>query len=96
MSACFICQTFDERVLILEKHHYLGKKYSDLTIWLCLNCHKKITDSQNKLPVKVRKSYYRRNKDIFALCSIGALYKELGQELINISFRLTKVRGAKK
>lgn len=89
-KSCFICDESDEKILILEKHHIYGKKYSKETVWLCLNCHKRITDEQNKLPVRVRKSYSRQDKDTVAIASIGALMKRMGYELLEISQRRSK------
>lgn len=88
---CFICKENYENVL--EKHHMFGKKYSDQTILLCLNCHRIVTDNQNSLPTKIRKSRHQNEKDIVAINSIGSLHFLTGKELIKISKRLSGVKN---
>jgi hypothetical protein len=90
MVQCFICGESDSRVLILEKHHIFGKKYSKQAVWVCLNCHKKITDGQNNLPTSIRKSSSSKAVTIFAIRSIGELMNACGEELIKISNKLAE------
>jgi len=52
MICCITCGESDPSVI--EFHHVLGRKISDLKVPLCKNCHAKITAEQNKLPPKER------------------------------------------
>lgn len=90
MKQCYICGESDPSILTLEEHHLFGRKFGKQKIWLCLNCHKKITDEQNKLPTKIRKSHSSKSKLVFAINSIGALNKLSGEKLIQISHELSK------
>ncbi|MBI4177124.1 MAG: hypothetical protein HY516_02050 [Candidatus Aenigmarchaeota archaeon] len=77
-GACFICRENDPRVL--QKHHVFGRNNSKVTVCLCQNCHKIVTDNQNKLPLKIRKksnAYNPRMEDI----SIGSLLRCISDRL---------------
>ncbi len=47
------CGTCGERRLWVryENHHIAGRKYSSLTICLCINCHNEISTMQKLLPL---------------------------------------------
>lgn len=87
-KSCFICGESDERVL--EKHHIYSKKYGERPVWLCLNHHRIVTDNQNQIPTKIRKSRSQRNIDIYAINSMGSLLSDMGNELVRISKRLSE------
>jgi len=96
MRNCFICGESDPKVPLIEADHIFGRKYSDLTILLCLNCHAKKTFYQNKLPMNVRKSCKNESIGIFALASIGALLVIIGKELVKIALELSNEKRLKK
>jgi DNA-directed RNA polymerase subunit RPC12/RpoP len=83
---CVYCGEDNEKVL--EKHHDLGRKCSDQVSWVCLNCHKIITDDQNALPTRIRKSGKQHDMDLFALVSIAAYNFLMAKRLIEICKRL--------
>lgn len=85
---CIFCGENDPRVM-KEEHHYFGAANSPETIWLCHNCHDKITHDQNQMPPKARsrKASYE-DKQNFEDVSIGSLLEQIGMRL--------KKRGLKK
>jgi len=90
MAKCSICEDRDDVVNLLEKHHWLGRKLSDICIWLCKNCHSVVTHYQNKLLTKVRKSRKNRHMTIFAVASIGGLLVVIGKKLLWLADRLAR------
>jgi hypothetical protein len=46
--ACLICGEGDQRCL--EDHHIGGRKYDQMTVITCSNCHSKLTDIQKDHP----------------------------------------------
>ena len=46
-GCCLIC-FFNENPLIIEKHHVAGRKNSDLTISVCPNCHRELSNRQRE------------------------------------------------
>nr|WP_321498369.1 HNH endonuclease [uncultured Methanolobus sp.] len=79
---CSICGESSPETL--ENHHLYGRKRSPKTRPLCKNCHAKITAEQNKLSPKARKD----SQQSFALVSIGAILKEIGDELLILGFEV--------
>ncbi|KGK98711.1 hypothetical protein LI82_07650 [Methanococcoides methylutens] len=87
--ACAVCGEDDAN--IIEMHHVEGRNNSEWIKPLCKNCHAKITAEQNKLSPKVRYSKASlQNKRAFNIISIGALLRELGQQLINVGMGMTE------
>lgn len=41
---CGVCGEPDDRCL--EAHHVAGRKHDDLTVLICRNCHRKVSDDQ--------------------------------------------------
>lgn len=87
-AKCMVCGEDDVRVL-KQEHHYFGAANSPETIWLCHNCHDKITADQNKMPPKARHrgapEWDRLN---FEDISVGSLLEQIGMRM--------KKRGMKK
>ena len=78
---CARCPEDDPRV-VKQRHHKFGRANSPETIWLCLNCHQKITDGQNSLPRKVRtKSSSEADNRIMEDMTIGCDLELIGQRL---------------
>lgn len=50
---CAACPETDVRCL--EAHHVAGRRYDALTVALCANCHKKVTDDQKDHPPLIPK-----------------------------------------
>ena len=74
----------DDPMVVRERHHRFGRNNSPETIWLCLNCHKKITELQNLLPPKVRsKSASNHDKRRMEDVSIAGDLELLSQRLKN-------------
>ena len=88
MRRCFVCGESNER--LLEWHHIYGKKYGDQGVWLCLNHHRLVTDNQNQIPTKFRKSFKQKDKDRFAFVSGNTLITVISKELVEISKRLAR------
>jgi len=85
--ACSICGEDDPRVI--ETHHIFGRNNSDETIPLCLNCHAKDTDDQNKIPPKARsKNASPQEKLGFRLVTIGSLLELTGIHLKNLGYEM--------
>lgn len=45
---CPCCGETDPRVF--EAHHVAGRRFDAQTIWICANCHRKLTDDQKDHP----------------------------------------------
>lgn len=45
---CGMCGEADDRAL--ELHHVAGRKHDDVTVILCRNCHRKVSDNQKDHP----------------------------------------------
>lgn len=78
---CVLCGESDPRVL-LEKHHIFGRANSAETLYICKNCHSKVTQSQNMFPPKARsgKASITAKRD-FEDVSTGALLELIGKKL---------------
>ena len=82
-GCCVLCGESDK--LVLEKHHWIGRsnakeiKFINIkeTVLLCLNCHRKITNTVNRLPPKVRKE----NKEAYINSTMGAMLELYGKYL---------------
>jgi len=82
---CVMCG--EDIPYLLEDHHTYGRNNSAKTVWLCLNHHRKITESQNKLSPKDRsKNATQEGKDKMLFVSMGALLKEMGEQLLEYGF----------
>lgn len=46
---CGVCGEADDRCL--EAHHVVGRKHDDITVLVCRNCHRKVSDDQRDHPV---------------------------------------------
>ena len=80
---CSICGEDDPSVI--EEHHLYGKNNSDKKIFLCKNCHAKITKEQNKMSPKSRSSSSSQYEKMgFILISTGALHKVISETLIDL------------
>ena len=81
---CIGCGEDDPSVVKeYEVHHIFGVANSPETVPLCLNCHSRITELQNKLPVKARKANAsEEDKHAYADVTIGGLQKLLAERLI--------------
>lgn len=87
INQCLICREDDPDVF--EKHHVFGRNNSDLVTTLCKSCHAIITAEQNKVPRESRsKSASLLEKIAYQLVSIGALLREIGNQLIKIGHEL--------
>ena len=49
---CPACGQEDWR--IFQEHHFFGRHHGPETVWLCANCHSKITDDQKDFPMNMR------------------------------------------
>lgn len=47
---CCLCGCGDSRMLT-ENHHIAGRRCSDETVTVCLNCHRRLSDAQRDHPV---------------------------------------------
>jgi len=79
---CALCGEDDSRILKkFEAHHIFGKVNSDEKVWLCPNCHIKITLTQNSFPPKIRSNNATDlQKFAFQLISQGELLIILGEK----------------
>ena len=76
---------------IIEMHHIEGRNNSEWVEPLCKNCHSKITSEQNKVsPKKRSKQALPIDKRGFQLISIGALLRDIGDQLIKCGHELMK------
>ncbi|MFA5125386.1 MAG: hypothetical protein WC462_00080 [archaeon] len=89
MPKCVACDETDERVLRkIEAHHVFSRGYSEETVYLCPNCHARITADQNKFAPKTRKkkSPSRRllaiHSSLSLLETISAKSKQIIEEII--------------
>lgn len=73
-ACCIICGEGDPRAI--ESHHIYGRIIPNDKVSLCINCHRKITDEQNKLPPD------KRSGVPFAALSAAAFFKVLAEMLI--------------
>jgi RecJ-like exonuclease len=79
--SCAICGESDPRVL-KQQHHVFGRTNGTETIWLCHNCHDKITYDQNQLSPKVRsRNATFDDKKALEDVSIGSLLELLGDQM---------------
>ena len=74
----YCSECLEDHPAVIEMHHIIGRGNSDEVIPLCKNCHKIITNEQNKLPRE------RRKGNPLILVSIGALMERAGRILINL------------
>jgi len=87
-GVCYICGEDDPRIL-KEEHHIFGKANSEEKVLLCLNCHSKITQAQNKLPPKVRSNdASERDKIVVAIVSQGSILEVIGKKQKEFGYRL--------
>ena len=76
---------------VIELHHIDGRFNSNKVIPLCKNCHFKVTAEQNKISPKARSENASPvKKRGFQFVSLGALLKEVGQQLINFGHEMIK------
>ena len=84
---CSICG--EDNPNVIEMHHVYGRNNSDHKEPLCKNCHAKITTEQNKVsPVNRSSKASTLKKRAFQFISIGAIVKEIGQQLINFGHEM--------
>jgi hypothetical protein len=84
---CVVCGEGDP--VVLEEHHTFARANSEKVVLLCKNCHSKITNEQNKVSPKSRsKDASYLEKMAYQLISIGALLKEVGNQLIKLGHEL--------
>jgi len=74
---CIICG--EDNPSVIEIHHLYGKANSDEAVPLCMNCHKKITDEQNKFPPD------KRSGAAYAALSAGTFFRLLSERLVKVS-----------
>lgn len=84
---CVVCGEGDS--IVLEKHHIFSRNASEATELLCINCHAKITNEQNKVSPKSRSKNSNYLETIaYQLITIGSLLREIGNQLIKIGDEL--------
>lgn len=76
---CIICGEQDPRVI--QRHHLLGRRVSDVTGPLCANCHAKITSGQNYLVNKSKT--WKSDSPAYAFYTYAALCKALADKALN-------------
>jgi len=77
-----MCGISDNRVLILDKHHLLGRANSKEWVYLCLNCHRILTTSQNSMAPKIRrKNADEEDKRAYIDTTMGAALELFGKYL---------------
>ena len=88
VEMCQLCgEQYDPRVSRkFEWHHITGRVNSPETILICPTCHDEISLEQNSIAPRLRSQNAPSNiRMAFALRSIGALLKRIGQILINFA-----------
>lgn len=87
---CAVCGENDPEVL--EEHHVSGIANSPVTVTLCLNHHRKVTDIQNLFAPKFRsKNAPNAERLQFGLASLEALQKIVSEERIRILSEQSKL-----
>lgn len=69
---CGVCGEADDRCL--EAHHVAGRKHDDITVLVCWNCHRKVSDDQKDYPA------FDPDADAF-LCAVGQFLLGLAELL---------------
>ncbi len=82
-AVCVVCGESNPHCLQLhQQHHLAGRKYSDDTAALCLNCHKKVTDAQLDHPDPAAKAKPTHLEVIGRyLLGLAELFEMLAQRL---------------
>ena len=76
---CILCGETDPRVI--EKHHLLGRKVSDITGPLCANCHRKITAGQNHIVNRAKS--WKSDEPPFVLYSYAIFNQMFASEILH-------------
>jgi len=84
--SCVICG--ESAPNVIEIHHLYGRAVLDEEVPLCMNCHKKITDEQNKFPPN------KRSGVPYAALSAAAFFKVLSEKIIELTHEV--VDGGKR
>ena len=80
-DCCAFCGEQDTRVL-KERHHLLGVANSPETLLICLNCHRKITETQNSVAPYVRsRNASEEDRRAYVDVTIGAALELFGKYL---------------
>lgn len=83
---CFYCKYPASGSIPLEKHHVFGRANSDLCVYACLNCHKEITEGQQKgIPKATRvRNASKEQRTIQAGISLAKHLSVIGREFDRI------------
>jgi hypothetical protein len=80
-TKCAICGENDPRVL-KEKHHTFGRANGNEILYLCANCHGKISRDQDSAGPKARnRNASDKDRLGFVLISVGSLLEVVGARL---------------
>jgi hypothetical protein len=77
---------------LLEEHHLAGRvNDADMTVILCLNCHRRLTSQQRSLGVELDRGRQRVDieKAISVLCGLAQFFDMLARWLMMWAERLT-------
>lgn len=96
--ACSQCGETDDRCL--EAHHIAGRAYSEDTVILCRNCHRKVSDDQkdhpkgSAMPVHPLEIAGRILMGLADLLALAATkLKEIGAYVIECAQQLLQSKG---